>query len=181
MAKKASTRQGERRKGGTKGSRRAPPKPHGRPLTYSSDIANEICARLAAGEGLNGICRDEHMPPAPTVRGWVIDDHEGFAARYARAREIGWEFHAEEILRMADDCRVGQIVTVKGDGKTEVKSADMVERARLQIDARKWLLSKMLPKKYGEKILHGSDPDNPLPTPVMTDYAALRKELLRDE
>jgi hypothetical protein len=53
---------------------------------YTRELDDEICDRIANGEGLKQICRDAHMPPARTVRRWAIEDREGFAARYARAK-----------------------------------------------------------------------------------------------
>lgn len=121
---------------------------------FNQDKADAICARLADGESLSAVCRDEDMPAESTVRMWAMDDVCGFAAQYARARELGYEHHAEKILSLADECRPGVKRTTKPDGSVEEVEGDMVERSRLQIDARKWLLSKMLPKKYGDKIEH---------------------------
>jgi hypothetical protein len=59
-----------------------------RPSAYSEAIAAEICARLADGEMLKGICRDEHMPArSTTILTWVLDDREGFSDTYARTRD----------------------------------------------------------------------------------------------
>lgn len=107
----------------------------GRPSVYTPEIADEICRRLADGEGLVAICRDKHMPAEAAVRKWALDDREGFYARYARAREIQAERWADEIIDIAD-----------GDGDWQ--------RARLRVDTRKWLVAKVLPKKYGERVDH---------------------------
>lgn len=105
----------------------------GRPVTFSQEVADKICERLAAGESLLAICKDDRMPPESTVRGWVMDDREGFAAKYARARDIGLDHQADKIVEIAD---------TEGDP----------QKARVMIDARKWHLSKMAPKRYGEKL-----------------------------
>ena len=102
------------------------------------------------------------MPPESTVRAWALDDVQGFAANYALAREIGYEKHADLILKYADECRIGVKTTRKASGEVETVEGDMVERSRLQIDARKWILSKMLPKKYGDKVTLSGDSDNPV-------------------
>jgi hypothetical protein len=75
----------------------------GRSTKYTEAIAEEICARLAEGESLRAICCSPRMPPESTVREWVDDDRggdenggPGFAARYARARQHGYERMAEE-------------------------------------------------------------------------------------
>lgn len=123
--------------------------PVGRPSAYTPEIAREICALLASGMFLREICRDENFPPESTVRGWVVDDREGFSAQYARARELGLHSMAEETVEIAD---YGENDTyVKEDGSQGVNT-DVVQRSKLRVDTRKWLLSKMLPKDFGDKI-----------------------------
>jgi hypothetical protein len=68
---------------------------------------------------------------------------------------------ADQIREIADTCRMGTKTTIKATG-TEVTTGDMVDRSRLQIDARKWLASKLAPKKYGDKLELAGDPDRPL-------------------
>jgi len=107
----------------------------GRPSVYTKEIADEICRRLAEGESLRAICDDDpDMPATSTVRLWAIEDREGFFAQYDKARKVqalGW---AEEIMEIAD------------------LEKQEVTRSRLRVDTRKWMLSKVLPKVYGEKI-----------------------------
>lgn len=90
------------------------------------------------------------MPTEAAVRFWVVDDVDGFAAQYTRAREIGYDVMAESIIELADKANIGQKSVSKATG-LEITEGDNVDRSRLQVDARKWLLSKMLPKKYGDK------------------------------
>lgn len=121
-------------------------------MAFSQEIADKICARLAEGESLNAICKDDGFPAESTVRAWALDDVDGFAAKYARARAIGYEKLAEELLQISDTPQTGVIRTIKADGTEEVKHADMIEHRRLRVDSRKWMLSKMLPKVYGDKL-----------------------------
>lgn len=91
-----------------------------------------------------------------TLYGWLADRPE----QYARAMDERADRFAEDIIALSDTCRVGEIRTIKADGSEEVKITDMVERTRLQIEARKWLAGKMRPKKYGDKVeatLQGPD------------------------
>lgn len=118
--------------------------------TYTPEMAAAICERLSAGESLRAICRAEGMPPESTVRNWVVDDTQGFAARYARARDIGLDCIAEEIREIADSPEEGEVATTKEWG-TEVKRGDMLEHRRLKVDSRKWYLSKLAPKRYGDR------------------------------
>lgn len=125
----------------------------GRPSTFKAEIAASICQRLADGEALDRICEDTPgYPPASTVRQWVIDDVQGFAADYTRARELQAHKLAEEIIEIANTPIEGVTTTTKADGGVEEKRGDMLEHRRLQIDARKWYLSKVLPKVYGDKL-----------------------------
>ena len=105
----------------------------GRPSIFSAELASLLCERLADGETLRAICRDEGMPDERTVRRWALDDVEGFSTQYARAREIGYQSMADDLTEIAD-----------------AKDGDPA-RDRLRVDTRKWLLSKALPKVYGDK------------------------------
>lgn len=123
----------------------------GRPVAYRQEIADEICRRLSEGESLRRICSDPHIPPNPTVIEWVRDnrgaDEEngrlGFAEQYARARELGVDCIAEEVLELGLDGYLGP------DGYVDNGE---IQRLRLLSDNRKWFLSKTAPKKYGDKV-----------------------------
>ena len=132
--------------------RKAEPKPkarrRGRPTIYTPELVTDICVRLAGGESLRAICRDGSMPAESTVRGWVKDDREGFPAQYARARDIGLDAMADELLAIADD---GSNDTYKTDDGKVIVDHDHIQRSRLRVDTRKWLLSKMAPKRYGDR------------------------------
>jgi hypothetical protein len=137
-------------------------------MSYDATKAEAICARLADGESLRSICRDKGMPDEKTVRTWALDNTEGFYPQYARAREIGYERLAEEILMIADTPQVGQKSVSKATGM-EITEADMIEHRRLQVDARKWMLSKMLPKRFGDKLELGGELTVKRPATELTD------------
>ena len=125
----------------------------GRPTLYSEEIAAEICERLASGESLRQICRDEHLPQEPTVRLWAIEDREGFSARYSRSREIGWHAMAEETLEIADDGSNDWYEReTKSGRKVKELDGEHVQRSRLRVDTRKWLLAKMLPAVFSDRV-----------------------------
>ena len=131
--------------------------PAGAPTLYTPELAQRICERLIAGQSLRTICADPEMPSQPTVFQWITK-HEAFAKQYARAREIQMEVMAEEILDIADDTRQDTRTITTQNGKTfEVQNAEWINRCRLQVDTRKWLMSKLAPKKYGEKIEHAGE------------------------
>ena len=124
----------------------------GRPSTYSQKIADEVCRRLAGGESLRAICRDEGIPDESTVRLWALDDREGFAAQYARAREVQFLAIADELLEIADDGRNDWMQRRGNDERRGWElNGEHIQRSRVRIDTRKWMLSKMLPKIYGNK------------------------------
>jgi hypothetical protein len=133
----------------------------GRPSLYSAEITDKICDRLAAGESLNAICRDERMPSRKVVHEWVADDRNGFRDKYARAREMQADYYADQIIEIADDDSKDWISC---EDET-VLNHEHVQRSRLRVEARKWLMARMAPKKYGDKLqtennttLNTSDP-----------------------
>jgi hypothetical protein len=82
----------------------------------------------------------------------VVKDLKGISTQYAHARELQYEAWADEILELADRCRMGVRTVTNEDGSVTTFTADMVDRAKLQIDARKWLLAKLNPKRYGDHV-----------------------------
>lgn len=125
----------------------------GRPSTYAAELAQEICRRLADGQTLREVCRDEQMPSESTVRGWALDDREGFSAQYTRAREIGYLAMADELLEVADDGKNDWLERQDEESKASyVLNGEHVQRSRLRVDTRKWMLSKALPKLFGDKV-----------------------------
>ena len=91
-----------------------------------------ICREMAMGRALINICQDDGMPGYSTVGAWRATDPD-FQAMYAQAREEQADWHAEQIILIAD---------------TEEDAA----KARNRIDARKWAASKLKPKVYGERL-----------------------------
>lgn len=136
--------------------------PAGRPTIYSDAIAIRICERLAIGESLVSICKDESLPSRATVMRWLQEDkHEGFRDKYAHAREAQADFYAEEIIAIADE-ECTTVLHGDGDEQVEVEVAfdsAAVARNRLRVDARKWYASKVAPKKYGDKLALGQADD----------------------
>lgn len=105
-----------------------------------------ICERVANCEFLQTIADDCGVSRGSLTRWLNNDDH---AVVYARAREAQADKMAEDILRIADDGRSDTYTDAEGVERTD---QDVIGRSRLRVDARKWLASKMAPKKYGEKI-----------------------------
>jgi len=128
----------------------------GRPSDYTDALAVMICQHIADGLSLRAIAEVEGMPSKETVRRW-LRDNPAFRAQYAVARDEQADVFAEEIVDIAD---------------TESDS----QKARVRIDARKWVASKLKPKKYGDKVaLVGGGPGD---APIRMDLSGLSDEEL---
>lgn len=108
----------------------------GRPSKYSQELADEICERLAKGRSLRQICTDEDMPGRSAVLRW-LRDKEDFRSQYAHAREEQADFWADEIIEISD---------------APMSEPFEVQQAKLRSDNRKWIASKLKPKKYGDRV-----------------------------
>lgn len=120
----------------------------GRKTTYSERTARTICERLADGEPLRQICRDDNMPAWRTVYDWIESVPE-FAARIARARAMGFDAIAEDTLEIIDQEPERQ-ATEHG---TKVDPG-AVQHQKNRVEQRMKLLSKWDPKRFGDKIDH---------------------------
>jgi hypothetical protein len=116
------------------------------PYKWTEAIEDELLKRVAKGEAVRNICNDEWMPSAPTLYK-RMDADEAFAKRYARAKERHADALFEECLAIADS-QEGDVIIVDG---VEQRNYDLVQRARLRIDTRKWMAGKLRPKVYGDK------------------------------
>lgn len=108
----------------------------GRPTKYTDDLRDEICVRMAEGESLRSICRDEKMPALSTVLLWVTEDREGFSVHYARARESQAHTHVDEMM----DLRYGLL-----SGDVDPQAAKVVA------DMIKWSAARMNKRWFSEK------------------------------
>ena len=99
------------------------------------------------------------MPCDDTVRNWADKDAQ-LARDIARARDAGFDQIALDALAIADDSRHD---TKRGKDGQEMPDSEWITRSRLRVETRLKLLAKWDPKRYGDRQLVGSDPDNPLP------------------
>lgn len=129
--------------------------------SYNRDIALGVCRRLAEGESLKAICEDDCMPSRSAVYEWLLL-HVEFADMYARAREEQADTLADEITQIAD---------------TEEDAA----RARVRVDARKWVAAKLKPRKYGDRqaVEHSGPNGGPIQTAAQPLPPMTREEWLR--
>lgn len=119
-----------------------------RPTKYTKDLANKICEQVSK-QSLRKTVKDKDIPSMTTILRWLSDeDKKEFRLQYEEACNVRTESMFEEINEIADN--------KKGE----------VQRDRLRVDTRKWYLSKMKPKKYGDKLDLTSD-GKKLPTPII--------------
>lgn len=132
--------------------------------TYTEWHGEMICAALSEGHSLLEACEALGIAHS-TASDWERDIPE-HAANATRAREIGCHALAAQALQIADTPQLGIVRTTKADGSIEERAEDMTAHRRLQIDTRKWLISRWLPKVYGDKVAVGGADDLP---PIKTD------------
>ncbi len=120
--------------------------------TYTDELADRICQLLASGVSLGRICKMDGMPARSTILGWVFV-REDFREKYWLARKIQSEGLADEIIEIADDGR-NDFMEVEGrNGQTKVLADhEHINRSKLRMDARRFLLAKLQPERYGERL-----------------------------
>lgn len=130
----------------------------GRPKKVTKAIGLAICERVADGETVRQIGADPTMPDAATIYRAAAADPE-FCEQYARAREaqlLRWE---DELVEIADDGSNDWMErrNAEGDALGPVVDHEHISRSKLRVDARKWLMSKRAPKKYGDRVAVDGD------------------------
>lgn len=114
----------------------------GRHSEYTPELGDKICRMIAEGESLITVCKTINYP-YNTIARW-LRNYKEFDQDYARARETQADNLADQIVQLADD----ETLTP--------------ESRRVRVDARKWIASKLKPKKYGDRTILAGDAENPL-------------------
>lgn len=135
------------------------PKPTGRPTIRDEAVVDEILARLSQGETLTAICSESDKPARRTFYEWLAEDSD-LSARFARARDIGFDAIADAVLHIVDN-----------------PEEDPASR-RVRYDARLKLLAKWSPRRYGERLELAGDPERPLQAASDEQIEARIAELL---
>lgn len=115
---------------------------------YTEEKATLFCDRIAGGRTVRSVCADEDMPTAKTVYTW-LNENESFLKQYARAKELHADAMADQILEIADTADADNVCDEFGNIKP---NHEWIARSKLRVDSRKWLLSKIMPRKYGDKV-----------------------------
>lgn len=119
------------------------------PPDTKQEVIEAILGHIDDGASLRAACVKIDFP-RKTFERWLESDPE-LCAQYERARANRSDKIFEEMLMIADTPLIGKIETTKEWG-VEEKTADMIEHRRLQVETRKWMLGKMAPKKYGDRV-----------------------------
>ncbi len=144
----------------------------GRPTLYSSDVASSICAYIASGKSLIGYCK-QHDIDYTTVAKW-LNKYPEFFEDYARARLEQAEFMADEIIELSDET---PDMSRDKNGNMVIDSA-WVTNQKNRVEARKWIIAKLKPSKYGDKQqieLTGKDG-----APLSLRLVEMQQRLLKD-
>ncbi len=119
------------------------------------------------------------MPSKTRIIAWGLDKDHPFADRYARAREIRSHVWAEEAIDISDDGQNDYIERAKEEGSQIIVDHDHIARSRLRVETRKWMLSKLLPKTYGDTLKLQGDKENPIALTLDTLLVELNSESRR--
>lgn len=141
---------------------------------YRSRILDMVCDVTACtNQGLDRICKaflkDQDFPDETSIRRWLREDEE-LAKRYARAKEDQIEKLVEEIIEISDDDSLD--IAFTEDGKQYIDQQH-IQRSRLRVDSRKWIASKLKPKKYGDKIDHTIGNPDGTPLDLSVNFVAV--------
>lgn len=137
----------------------------GAPSIYTQELADAICDLLASGMSMRSVAKKEGMPSCQTMFKWIREKPE-FAEQYARAKQECADALVEEMQDIADDASNDWMEREDPKNPGYDFNGEHVQRSRLRIDTRKWIASKLKPKKYGEKLdltTNGKE----LPAPIL--------------
>jgi hypothetical protein len=124
----------------------------GRNTLYTEEMGDEICQVISEStKGLTPLCiMNPHWPNPRTIRNWILDNEE-FGKKYARAKLIQADEIAEECIDISDDSSHDTLTIERDDGSIkEIANTEFIARSRLRVDTRKWYVSKLVPKVYGD-------------------------------
>lgn len=122
--------------------------PAGRPTKYRDRVAMMICVKLSLGWSLNAICKSKLYPSKSTVFKWLSENRE-FSDMYRAAREMQQESYLDEIIEISDDASNDYFTKTGKDGSEyEALNSEHIQRSKLRVDTRKWVMERMAPRKY---------------------------------
>jgi hypothetical protein len=136
--------------------------PAGRPTKFCKELALKVCVRIASGESLREVCRDPKLDISrESIRHWLLEGAEesasqekkDFLCQYEAAERLRTDELFDEILDIAHDGSNDWLEREDKKGKTYVAlNSEAVARSRLRVDTLKWALSKIMPKRFGDRV-----------------------------
>lgn len=129
-----------------------------RPSDYNNEIVNKVCEQMSLGNSLKRICEADDMPSISTVFSW-LHSHKEFLDKYEQAIQERTESQHEMLLDLGDEAiNLAQNVDFKA-------SNAVVSAVKLKADNMKWVMARMKPKKYGDKVDYTTNGKD-IPTPI---------------
>jgi hypothetical protein len=119
----------------------------GAPTIKTPALLDAILAGISLGKSARAMCVEVGISQR-VLWNWLASDQE-LMRHYLRAKELCVDAYAEEIIEISDDGSRDVHIDEKG---REVVNRDVIARAQLRIDARKWYAARLAPKKYGDKL-----------------------------
>lgn len=123
----------------------------GRVTEFKQDTADKICMLLAQGMSMKRVCEEDGMPVMSTVFKW-LREQQAFSERYAQAKQESADAMAEDVLDIADNATNDWMERQGDDTPGYQVNGENIQRSKLRVETRKWLMAKMKPKKYGDKL-----------------------------
>lgn len=147
-------------------------------MALDDALYNEILSRVECGESVISICKDVGIFNREFYA--FKKGNEERETKYARAKEIQQDYYAEEIIQIADN--VSKDIEKDSEGKPYIDGF-AAQRAKIMIDARKWTMGKLAPKKYGDKqVIDNTSSDGSMsPAPVDDKELARRLAFMLQE
>lgn len=145
----------------------------GRPEVWSQELADTVCAGLSLGQSLKTVLKEDGMPDHATVFRW-FRTHPEFLEQYDRAKQESADAMQEDLLDIADDGTNDWMEDqyMKGKSPGWKVNGEAVQRSKLRVDTRKWLMAKMKPKKYGDS-LDLTTKGKELPAPIFGGHSVV--------
>ena len=127
---------------------------------YTAEMGIRICDEIAGGKSVRSICEEDWAPGRRTIFVWLREQPE-FKALYDIAVNERCEAYAEEIVAISDDGTNDWMATNDPENPGYRFNGESFQRSRLRVDTRKWIVAKMIPKRYGDKLAVGGAEDLP--------------------
>ena len=117
----------------------------GRPVKWPQGhpVWQEIVDKVSAGKSVSTVLRDDNMPNWTRFQA-MLEQDERLRQAYEKAVQDRADRLADEILQLSDE--------VMPDGLEGAMASAWVQQKRMQVDARKWIASKLKPRTYGDRI-----------------------------